>query len=284
MKDALLIVRRNFYQSFEDIGGLLKRHFMLLIVMSIVYYVVVLLLRSVSGSNVESATKYSSLGLYLFSRKSSNDLYQLVDQSRDCFLFMAVLLGVVYRRARLGEGSFGKVAGQITGNEVVFLLGSIALAAIFDPLLFHWYEVAIDWKMHSWSRSLIFHARIYLPLFLLLVTLQNRVYNDDDDQFFGKQFLAMLLCMWLMNEFLYEVFLLADGLILSVFYDLVDDKVLLTFLLSVIMAPLMAFVLAGYATLFSFDFALPEKANEEKIGHGLVEPSILDAGDREASI
>jgi hypothetical protein len=230
-------------------------------------YLVMVLLLHYSHFSEKNTSKQISLLSYFFYRYSFYGVYSLVDLSKTVFIFFVSLFSLGFWRQQVGvdgtaDYSLFSFIRNLKVSAAISLLGMVLICAAIDFGLFSLNKPVVENignnGLARWLWSLIFIARVYLPLILFSLTIHYL--NFGRPLFSGaKKILFLFIALWCYNAFAAESLLFIRNHIFSL--------LLIPFghdwyfcLESILGLPLVAFYFLGFHVTMSMSLQLLNEA------------------------
>jgi hypothetical protein len=198
----------DYYQQY------LRRTIGTTIIFTAICFVIAAFLLHFTEFSGRAAKAQISLLNYFFLSYSGDNVYRIVDLTKDVFIFFVALFSIGFARLKKeeipAEITFSLLIRKINLKDVTVLAGIFILSAIIDYFLFkmdgysagHTRNRSVDKYIHG----TIFQLRIYIPLILFGLGIYV-LSASEKVKLKAKNILFIYISLWLFNEFAYELFM-----------------------------------------------------------------------------
>ena len=237
------------------------------LILSLVCFAGAVFLLRFSEYDDHTMAKQISILSYFFHRYSNKDSYCLVDLTKTFFVFFVALFSVGLIRQTNGEAENKELKSFQFFNKLYFrdvllltavLFFASALDYAFSSLESYSTTLTISKATGSYIGTLMFHLRIYVPLFLFALSIRYLT-NPGKTTLTLKNILFLYISLWLFNEFAFEISVWVRYHLFNLILLPIEDPNKFYLYESILGIPLIAFFFLGYHSAMKIPLKLTER-------------------------
>lgn len=202
----------------------------------------------------------------IYEKFSYQSIYSIVDFSKTIFLLFAALLAIAYFRyeRKLSEpkSAFAIFFKNLNFKDFLILLPIATIACIADLFLFST-DSKIDQSPLDVKYAILIHfiialLRLNIPAILLGIGVALLVVTNEIEPRW-KALLTLIITLWLFSTVTYELAVLVVSSIIYGVGMFVNNLNIKNSIESILLIPIVAFFIPGFAAAFYYPFSLYEK-------------------------
>lgn len=204
--------------------------------------------------DLQAGKQISMLSYFLY-RYSKAETYSIVDFIKTIYLFFVSSFSIYFIRNLQTESQSSGSKNKIMLKDISILLLILILLCLFDFTLMKGLYITMQHihteSINKYLRNIVFHTRIYLPLFIFSLTIY-KLTTKDKYKITIKTIIIIYLSLWLTNEIVYEGLLWCRTLVIELILMPVENPEKIYLFETIISIPLIASCFLAYYSAMTY--------------------------------